>query len=204
MEPNLPETFRRLNALIEEQKLDRSELLDPEVLATRTALPVATVRTLLRGGDALEDSVAERVCARIKVLSDAYLSARPGQTRAQLVNEIAEALGVSKPWARQVCEGRKLPNVTLLHQLVQFFEVDASTGEAFFTAAAPDALNRALRDILTKYENPERDPLQALLARYGVKAADMRLHDSSITPEQLESLLEGVFQSLKPKGDREG
>lgn len=211
MEP-LPETLRRLTALIEEQQLDRAHLLDPERLAARTALAPETVRTLLQGGRAPAESVDERVCARIKALTDAQVAgagdseaerATTRKSRAQLVNELAQTLGVSKPWARQVSEGKKVPNVTLLHQLVKFFNVDVSTGESFFTAEAPDALNRELTSILTRYETPDSDPIKQLLEQFGVQAVDTRQHgDASITPEQLGAILAGVFQSLQTKGDQ--
>lgn len=211
MEP-LPETLRRLTALIQDRDLNRAQLLDAEKLAARTALSPETVRVLLQGGHVPVESVDERVCARIKALSDAQTAGtgaseaertRTRKSRAQLVNELAETLGVSKPWARQVSEGKKVPNVTLLHQLVKFFNVDASTGEAFFTAEAPDALNRELTSILARYEAPDSDPVKQLLEQFGVQAVNTRQHgDASITPEQLGAILAGVFQSLQTKGDQ--
>ncbi|GAA2439117.1 hypothetical protein [Streptomyces glaucus] len=192
MELPLPETLRRLRAHTGEQDLN------PQVLAAKTALPESTVRALLRGDDLPQDTVEERVCDRIKRLADAYLSSREKRL-SDLVLEVHERLGISTKWARQVLKGEKMPSVPLLHDLVAFFRVEG--GEAFFTAPPADALNRVLLPILTKYENPEQDPVTALMEKFGIKAMDLR-HHGSMTRGQLENLLEGVIKSvMPPKGD---
>jgi hypothetical protein len=137
----LPETLRRLDALIKEQGLERSELLNPQELAARTFLPEDTVHTLLAGGIPPADTVNDRVRARIKAMADDYLT-RTGKRMSGLASSISRQLGVSAFWARQVCTGEKVPSVELLHGLVGFFEVEG--GEAVFTAGAPVALNRVL------------------------------------------------------------
>ncbi|MFV0132100.1 hypothetical protein ACLGIH_02330 [Streptomyces sp. HMX87] len=147
--PQLPDTLRRLEAIIEERGLNRSRLLDPQQLATRTALPVATVRTLLAGGTAPPETVNDRVCARIKAVAAEH-RARTGRRMSDLAAEIRTRLGVSDYWARQVCDGKKVPSVEFLHGLVEFFGVEA--GEAFFTADAPQALNRALLPLLRELQ----------------------------------------------------
>lgn len=199
---HLPETLRRLDALAEEQGLARSALLDPRELAARTALPERTVRTLLKGGTAPADKVNDRVCARIRTLADAHL-ARTGGRMSDLAADIRERLGVSDYWARQVCAGRKVPSVEFLHGLVEFFGVEG--GEAFFTAPADDALDRVLVSVLRELEQPaeQRDPILALMDRYGLKAADLRRH-GAMTPEQLDRLLEGVIRSAVPQETGEG
>ncbi|WP_405877190.1 hypothetical protein OG762_02010 [Streptomyces sp. NBC_01136] len=196
MEPptQLPESLRRLNALIEEQGLNRSELLDPKEMADRTALPESTVRTLLSGGTVPADTVNDRVCARINTLANAHLD-RTGRRMSDLAADIRERLGVSDYWARQVCDGKKVPSVEFLHGLVEYFAVEG--GEAFFTMPAADVLDRVLRPVLQKLENPESDPVQALMAKYGVRDMDLRQH-GSMTPEQLDRLLEGVIRSVVP------
>lgn len=125
MEPptQLPESLRRLNALIEEQGLNRSELLDPKEMADRTALPESTVRTLLSGGTVPADTVNDRVCARINTLANAHLD-RTGRRMSDLAADIRERLGVSDYWARQVCDGKKVPSVEFLHGLVEYFAVE--------------------------------------------------------------------------------
>ncbi|MFE9611477.1 hypothetical protein [Streptomyces sp. NPDC006012] len=197
MEPStaLAETLWRLDEVIGERGLDRSDILDPKVLAARTALPENAVRRLLSGVAPPADTVNERVCTRMKSLSDDYL-ARTGKRMSDLAAEVSGRLGISDVWARSVCDGRKTPNIELLHHLVGFFGVDG--GESFFTAPADDALNRVLLPVLRQLENPEPDPVVALLDRYGVKGADLRLH-GSVSRAQLERILEGVLRSVAPQ-----
>ncbi|MFD7283645.1 hypothetical protein ACFV80_43310 [Streptomyces sp. NPDC059862] len=131
--------------------MKHSDLLNPGELAAKTALPEGTVTSLLQGGQAPPDTVNERVRTRIKALADAYL-ARTGKPMSDLAGSISRQLGVSAFWARQVCTGEKVPSVELLHGLVGFFKVEG--GEAFFTAEAPEALNRALLPLLAELEPP--------------------------------------------------
>ncbi|MFH8934085.1 hypothetical protein [Streptomyces griseosporeus] len=192
MELSLHETLRRLRDHAAEQELN------PQELADQTAMPVGTVLALLRGEELPPDTVDERVCSRIKVLADAH-SARTQKRFGDLVSEVAGKLSISDVWARKLLRGEKTPNVTLLHGLVDFFKVDG--GEAFFTASPADALNRALRKILERYEEPQQDPIDALMAKFGVKAMDLR-HHGTMTKDQLEMLLEGVIKSVvPPEGD---
>ncbi|MFJ5842303.1 hypothetical protein ACIQGO_37125 [Streptomyces shenzhenensis] len=190
-DPPLPETLERLDALIEEHSLKRSELLDPAMLANKAALPESTVRTLLAGGMAPAEAVNDRARARIHTLAMARLAAT-GRRMADLAAELHAELGISEMWARQVCDGKKVPNLELLHGLVNFFDV--AGGEAFFTAPADDALNRVLLPTLRRLES---DPLQALLDQFGVRGTDLRMH-GSMTRLQLERLLEGVLRSVLP------
>ncbi|MFE2434667.1 hypothetical protein [Streptomyces sp. NPDC059409] len=183
-----------------QEKEDRSKLLDAAELARRTALPVSTVRSLLQGGTPPDDSVNDRVRTRIAALAEAEMAAT-GKRMSDLASDISERLGVSGYWARQVCDGKKVPSVELLHGLVEYFGVEE--GEAFFTAPAADALNRVLLPVLHGLEDPENDPVLALMDRYGVRSADLRAH-GSLTREQLERLLEGVLRSVvPPDGGRE-
>jgi transcriptional regulator with XRE-family HTH domain len=192
--PPLSETLRRLDEALQEKGSKRSELLDVTALAARTALPASTVRTLLQGGTPPDDSVNDRVRARIAALAKADMTAT-GRRMSDLATDISRRLGVSEYWARQVCDGRKVPSVELLHGLVEYFDVDG--GEAFFTDSAADALNRALLPLLHQLEDPRSDPVLALMDRYGVRATDLRMH-GSLTREQLERLLEGVLRSVVP------
>ncbi|CAM5655482.1 hypothetical protein ACFUV2_28030 [Streptomyces pilosus] len=197
--PPLSETLRRLDKAIQEKGI-RSNLLDVEKLAAKTALPTSTVRTLLQGGTPPDDSVNDRVRTRIAVLARANMAAT-GQRMSDLASDISQRLGVSGYWARQICDGKKVPSVELLHGLVEYFEVEG--GEVFFTASAADALNRALLPLLHKLEHPESDPVLALMDRYGVRSTDLRMH-GSLTREQLERLLEGVLRSVvPPEGGRD-
>ncbi|WKX17501.1 MULTISPECIES: hypothetical protein [unclassified Streptomyces] len=189
----LSETLRRLDRVVQEKE-DRSKLLDAAELARRTALPVSTVRSLLQGGTPPDDSVKDRVRMRIAALAEAEMAAT-GKRMSDLASDISERLGVSGYWARQVCDGKKVPSVELLHGLVEYFGVEE--GEAFFTAPAADALNRVLLPVLHGLEEPENDPVLALMDRYGVRSADLRAH-GSLTREQLERLLEGVLRSVLP------
>ncbi|MFE1587514.1 hypothetical protein ACFW6Q_17725 [Streptomyces sp. NPDC058737] len=195
----LSETLRRLDRVVQEEEV-RSKLLDAAELARRTALPVSTVRSLLRGGVPPDDSVNDRVRTRIAALAEAEMAAT-GRRMSDLASDISERLGVSGYWARQVCGGKKVPSVELLHGLVEYFGVEG--GEAFFTASAADALNRVLLPVVHGLEDPANDPVLALMDRYGVRSADLRAH-GSLTREQLERLLEGVLRSVVPSdGGRE-
>ncbi|MFI7870011.1 hypothetical protein [Streptomyces salinarius] len=195
----LSETLRRLDRVVQEKEV-RTKLLDAAELACRTALPVSTVRSLLQGGTPPDDSVNDRVRTRIAALAEAEMAAT-GKRMSDLASDISERLGVSGYWARQVCDGKKVPSVELLHGLVEYFGVEE--GEAFFTASAADALNRVLLPVLHGLEEPENDPVLALMDRYGVRSADLRAH-GSLTREQLERLLEGVLRSVvPPDGGRE-
>ncbi|MFC8851658.1 hypothetical protein [Streptomyces sp. H23] len=195
----LSETLRRLDRVVQEEGV-RTKLLDAAELACRTALPVSTVRSLLQGGTPPDDSVNDRVRTRIAALAEAEMAAT-GKRMSDLASDISERLGVSGYWARQVCDGKKVPSVELLHGLVEYFGVEE--GEAFFTAPAADALNRVLLPVLHGLEEPENDPVLALMDRYGVRSADLRAH-GSLTREQLERLLEGVLRSVvPPDGGRE-
>ncbi|MCM1943443.1 hypothetical protein NC239_35170 [Streptomyces sp. G3] len=195
----LSETLRRLDRVVQEEGV-RTKLLDAAELACRTALPVSTVRSLLQGGTPPDDSVNDRVRTRIAALAEAEMAAT-GKRMSDLASDVSGRLGVSGYWARQVCGGKKVPSVELLHGLVEYFGVEE--GEAFFTAPAADALNRVLLPVLHGLEEPENDPVLALMDRYGVRSADLRAH-GSLTREQLERLLEGVLRSvLPPDGGRE-
>jgi hypothetical protein len=198
---SLPVTLRRLDELIAEQALDRQQLLDPRDLAERTALPEATVRLLLDGGAAPGDDVKERVCARIKTVAVAYMK-RTRTSKSELVLQLMRHLSVSEWWARLIIDGKKAPNIEVLHGLVRFFGVGEK--EAFFTDDAAEAVNRVLLPVVEKLENADGDPVQALLKKYGVAAADFR-HNGAVTPAQLEALLAGVIRSVMPQaGDTSG
>ncbi|MFD6189910.1 hypothetical protein [Streptomyces sp. NPDC060275] len=132
--------MRRLDKVVQGKEA-RSKLLDAAQLAARTALPVPTVRILLQGGVPPDASVNERVRTRIAALAEAEMAAT-GKRMSELASDISGRLGVSGYWARQVCDGKKVPSVELLHGLVEYFGVEE--GEAFFTASATDALNRVL------------------------------------------------------------
>lgn len=134
-----PETLRRLDRVLQEKE-GRSKPLDAAELAVRAALPVSTVRALLQGGVPPDGSVNDRVRMRIAALAEAEMAAT-GTRMSDLASDISERLGVSGYWARQACDGRKVPSVELLHGLVEYFGVEE--GETFFTASAADALNRA-------------------------------------------------------------
>ncbi|WP_424217273.1 hypothetical protein ACN20G_34885 (plasmid) [Streptomyces sp. BI20] len=195
MEPLLPETLRRLDALIDERGLVRSELLDVAALAERTALDARTVRDLLAGRQAPADSVDDRVRSRLKALSDAWL-ARTGRPMSELAHRVSQRSGISAYWARLLCTGRKVPSLRTLEGLVAFFGVEGR--EAFFTAPADEALNRALLPLLGSSAGPpagpEQEPLLALMRKHGVRAVDLRR--ASMTPEQLERVLVGVLHSV--------
>ncbi|WP_329008188.1 hypothetical protein [Streptomyces sp. NBC_01601] len=197
MEPApLAESLARLDALISKHGLDRDELLDPDDLAQRTALPAETVRSLLVGGRPPDETVNDRVRSRVRTLAAARLASTK-RRMADLAAELHDELGVSEMWARSVCDGKKVPNIELLHALVRFFGVE---GEAFFTLPADDALSRELQKVLGEIEN---DPVVALMDQYGVRSTDLRMH-GSVPRRQLERLLEGVFRSVAPEPEDGG
>ncbi|MFJ5265296.1 hypothetical protein ACIQAC_33000 [Streptomyces sp. NPDC088387] len=91
--------------------------------------------------------------------------ARTNKPMSELATGISQQLGVSTFWARQVCTGEKVPSVAFLHGLVGFFG-KSQYGEAFFTAPAADALDRALQPVLATLE-----PAAANQTRAGEAAA---------------------------------
>ncbi|WNM32769.1 hypothetical protein RKE30_21375 [Streptomyces sp. Li-HN-5-11] len=204
--PQLPETLQRLDELITERGLKRSDLLDPAALAARTALPELTVRSLLRGANLPTDTVNDRVRARIRALSQAHLT-RTGQRMADLAGSISRQLGVSTVWARQVCSGDKMPSVELLHGLVDFFRVEG--GEAFFTAPAPEALNRVLLRILASQEPISEKPQATAgsLAAVHAEFQDVRgiaLRQARDLPEERWKVLNATLKALLELDESEG
>ncbi|MFE0681319.1 hypothetical protein ACFW17_10985 [Streptomyces sp. NPDC058961] len=196
--PPLPVALEELRALVREQGTPRPELLDPRELAARTALPVDTVRVLLRGGRPPVDTVNDRVRTRVKALADAHL-ARTGQRMSDLAGSVSRHLGVSAVWARKVCSGQKVPSVELLHGLVGFFGVEG--GEAFFTAPASEALSRALRPVLTVLRSgPEGTvravhPLEAALSGRG-DVRGIALRQAHGLPQERWNVLSATLEAL--------
>lgn len=197
---SLPETLRRLDELITERGLKRADIFDVQTLAAKTALPDTVIKRLVRGGKPTPDSVSDRVCARMKVVSAAYL-ADNGKRTSDLAADLRDSLGISDVWARSVCEGKKMPNVDLLHHLAAYFRVEG--GERFFTAPADEALNRVLLPTLRELEGSDTDPLSLLMREYGVESAHMR-QDGDLTREQVERVLKGVLQSVLPQKGESG
>ncbi|MFD0319251.1 hypothetical protein [Streptomyces flavalbus] len=200
-------TLERLGTLTAERGIDRSELLDPGELAARTALPLRTVRALLRGEAPPEDTVNERVRARIHALASAHLE-RTGQRMSDLVGSISRELGVSAYWARQVCSGQKVPSVELLHGLVGFFRVEG--GEAFFTAPADEAVNRVLMPVVAALQRTSDraeasgDPLAAAgLSGYG-DVRGVALRKAGRLPPERWKVLNATLEALLELDEREG
>lgn len=198
-------TLERLQGFTRERKVTWSELLNPKELAAKTGLSEDTVRTLLRGGEPPADTVNERVRERVTVLANGYL-ARTGKRMSDLAGNISRELGVSAFWARQVCSGEKVPSVEFLHGLVGFFGVGG--GEAFFTAPAPEALNRALLPILAALESaPEGlehtiDPLVAMSLEYD-DVRGIALRRARDLPPDRWSVLNATLKALLELDERE-
>ncbi|MGW0822575.1 hypothetical protein [Streptomyces sp. NPDC002845] len=205
--PSLSETLAHIEALIQEQNLQRSVLLNVKELAAKTALPETTVSTLLKGGTPPADMVNDRVRARIRALAQADLTRTADRRMSDLASAVSRQLGVSDYWARQVCEGKKVPSVELLHGLVDFFGVDG--GEAFFTAPAPEALNRVLQPIVAAQQSvPERpeaatDPLAETLEQFDdVRGAALR--QARKLPEERWKVLNATLKALLEVDEAEG
>ncbi|GLV75830.1 hypothetical protein Shyhy02_38300 [Streptomyces hygroscopicus subsp. hygroscopicus] len=206
----LPMTLARLEALLKERDMNRSQVLDIGELAAKAALPEDTVAVLLEGGQIPADTVAARVSARVKVLADAHL-ARTGKPMSDLAGSISRQLGVSSFWARQVCSGDKVPSVELLHGLVGFFGVEG--GEAFFTAPAAEALNRVLLPMLAALQQtsgtPETDGSATSPAEREVAVPSPREADAENPPRpaqppsavpDLAARLNRLFAVMHPRG----
>lgn len=199
----LPETLERLEVLVQQLGRTRSDLLDPQELALRTALPEETVRILLQGGEPPADTVNERVRARISSLADAHL-ARTGERMSDLAGHVSRRLGVSGFWARQVCTGEKTPSVDLLHGLVGFFGVEG--GEAFFTVPASEALNRALLTVLAGLA-PAQEGAVVPLAGVRSRHDDVRgiaLRRARDLPEERWHVLNATLNALLELDEHEG
>ncbi|WKE67802.1 MULTISPECIES: hypothetical protein [unclassified Streptomyces] len=197
----LPETLRRLDALIQQEGLERSEFLDAGRLAVRTALPEDVVGALLRGGRPPAETVNERVRSRIRALADDRL-ARAGQRMSDLAGAISRQLGVSAFWARQVCAGDKVPSVELLHGLVDFFGVEG--GEAFFTAPADEALDRELGSLLATLSTPERRTAVPSPSSGRDDVRGFALRQARDLPEERWNVLNATLKALLELDDQEG
>ncbi|WP_367220828.1 hypothetical protein [Streptomyces sp. 16-176A] len=194
--PPLAVTLSRLEELIRERGLERSEILSPMELSAKAALPEDTVRTLLDGREPIPDTVNDRVRARVRFLADAYL-ARTGRRMSDLAAAISQQLGVSAFWARQVCSGEKIPSVQLLHGLVGFFGIEE--GEAFFTVPAAEALNNVLMPLVTAlqqapYPGAARGFVASLSGYDDVRAIALRqAHD---LPQERWNVLNATLKAL--------
>ena len=206
----LPMTLARLEVLLKERGMHRSQLLNIGELAAKTALPEDTIAVLLGVGQIPADTVGARVSARIKALADAYL-ARTGKPMSDLAGSISRQLGVSSFWARQVCSGDKVPSVELLHGLVGFFGVEG--GEAFFTAPAAEALNRVLLPMLAALHQtsgkPEGEGFAASTAEREAPVPSPREADAEDPPRparapyaipNLSARLNRLFAVMHPRG----
>ncbi|MFK0143197.1 hypothetical protein [Streptomyces murinus] len=189
MELPLPETLQRLRTHAGDQALNAQEL------AAETALPEAVITLLLEGDTPPEDTVDERVCARVKALADAHVT-NHRKRFSDLVREVQQRCNISDVWARRVLQGTKVPSVSLLHDLAAFFKVEG--GESFFTAPPADALNRVLLTKLSAYEEPHSDPVRALMDRHGIVATDFRMHGRQMSNEQMEQVLADILRSILP------
>ncbi|MGW4883892.1 hypothetical protein [Streptomyces murinus] len=196
----LPETLRRLDALIQQEGLARSEFLDARRLAVRTALPEDVVDTLLRGGQPPAETVNERVRSRMKALADDRL-VRTGQRMSDLAGAISRQLGVSAFWARQVCAGDKVPSVELLHGLVDFFGVEG--GEAFFTASADEALDRELRSLLAARSTPEGRAVVSSASPGRDDVRGLALRQARDLPQKRWNVLNATLKALLELDDQE-
>jgi transcriptional regulator with XRE-family HTH domain len=199
----LDETLRRLERRITEGKLDRRKILNPGELAAKTSLPLATVQALLRGKGVPEEPFKVQVTGRIATFLTMYMNRdeKSKRTETQLVAELHQNLGLSKEWVRQIVRGQKVPSSEALHELAVYFKLDGQ--ETYFTSAPATALNRELTRILHRYEAPERDPIDALMERWGVKSTDMRLHGGGgKNKEEIARLLEAVFKTVLPQEDQ--
>ncbi|MER8009705.1 hypothetical protein [Streptomyces sp. NPDC094149] len=200
MEPNSPllATLRRLDELTREQGLNQQDVLDPDALSMATGLPERSVRLLLQGRAPANDTVEERVCSRLKAVADAYM-ARTGKRMSELAAEVSQRLGISEVWARQICVGKKVPNVGHLHHLARFFGVEG--GEPFFTVPADEALNRALQPILAGLETRagERAAQRGELALTGTDTDDVRgiaLRQARNLPPERWKVLNATLEAL--------
>lgn len=171
--PPLSETLDRLEALLKEQELDRGDALKVDELAFATALPKETVQALLDRKPVPEDTLEDRVCARIAALAASYIDTT-GKRAADVRREVAAAMGRSPEWARQLLAGQSMPNLPNFLALRSYFEqaLNLDIDEAFFTAPADEALNRALQPIVDRLGG--YDPLAAVLAELQVARIDHR------------------------------
>ncbi|MEU7428000.1 hypothetical protein [Streptomyces sp. NPDC040750] len=195
LESDLSTTVRHVEALISERDMERSDLLNPRSLAARTALPEHTVKALLRGDAPTPDTVEERVCARVTALVESWLERHSDRRRVDLIATVSDRLSISKVWTRKLLAGKKMPSVTILHGLAEFFAVEG--GEAFFTAPASEAINRVLLADLARMEDPEpADPIEALMRKYDIVKTDFRYHTGTLSRAQVAQAFEGLIRAV--------
>ncbi|MEW2402802.1 helix-turn-helix transcriptional regulator [Streptomyces sp. NPDC046862] len=198
----LSETLARIEARISENGLARGELLDVTDLSRRTALRESEVEALLSGATPVDEPVDDRVRGRVRALHEAYL-ARTGKRTTDVRREVADRLGISPEWARQLLLGKKMPNVRDLTELARFFGV--AHGTMFFTDSAATALNRELGRVLGELEGARDDqgPLLKLATRHGVVTLALRA-GHRLTPRKQEALAVMLEGLLSGDGEDEG
>lgn len=196
-EPYAPlhETLERLDALLRERGVHRSEVFDVAELSAKTAIPVEDVHALLDGKALPEDEVEARVCGRINLLYKRLVE-DTGKRPVDVVKDVAANLKVSEVWARMLIKGDKLPNVPHLKVLAEYFRVPV----AFFTDSAPAALDRELRPIVDRLEEP--DPLASLMRQFDIKGISARTDGRPLSPGErarIAAILQIVLSEEEPR-----
>ncbi len=191
---SLGDLLGRLESILSSRELSHDEALDLDGLSTSTGLTKREIRTLLKGGRLRDRPVEEITRNRVKSL---YARRHGGDDRkkAAIIVEVADRLGVTRVWARQLLHGEKCPNVPHLKALSTYFEVPV----AFFTDYAPDALARELRPIVERLESEGPDPLADLVGEHGIRAIAARNGGRSLTRTQREAIARFVVDFIVDK-----
>ncbi|MEU3904493.1 hypothetical protein [Streptomyces goshikiensis] len=131
-------TLARLDELIEDSGLDRSDVLDPARLSLSTGLPPEVVAAGLDRRPMAAVSFLEQVGQRLEFLRTTRL--RP-DGRPYPLKEIADGAGLTSQWLGQIVKCEKKPSLEHAARIEDFFRVP----RGFLTATPSQALDRALR-----------------------------------------------------------
>ncbi|GAA2445102.1 helix-turn-helix transcriptional regulator [Streptomyces macrosporus] len=183
----LGDILGRLEPLLSSRGLSHDDALDLDELSASTGLTKREIHTLLKGGRLRERPVEKITRSRVNSL---YAKRHEGDDRkkAVIIAEVADRLGVSKVWARQLLQGDKCPNVPHLKALSTYFGVPVT----FFTDSAPDALARELGPIVSKWEDP--DPLAELMKEFGIREVHARSDDGSPLSQQQKARIAAIVR----------
>ncbi|MFE4208894.1 hypothetical protein ACFRSX_14135 [Streptomyces goshikiensis] len=131
-------TLARLDELIEDSGLDRSDVLDPARLSLSTGLPPEVVAAGLDRRPMAAVSFLEQVGQRLEFLR--ATRQRP-DGRPYPLKEIADGAGLTSQWLGQIVKCEKKPSLEHAARIEDFFRVP----RGFLTATPSQALDRALR-----------------------------------------------------------
>ncbi|MFP3991066.1 hypothetical protein U9R90_27070 [Streptomyces sp. E11-3] len=186
----LAETVHRVDALIDEARLNRDEVLDIADLSDRTGEPESVVKTLLKGHPCRGEEYDARVIRRLLYLRETRR--RPFRGASHFSREgtqvsweqIAQAGQITRQGLSASVANSKAPNGRSLLGIEDFFQVR----NGYLTATAPKALRIALELVIPSLESTVK--IKEMENRLGATVA-LRMPTEQVknlTPKQIDLL----------------